>query len=255
MMPQPRPRSGGLTKPPQLVNLFFVGNVSLPPVRLVDIGLTDYAAAHATQQRLVEQRREGSPADDLFLITEHPPVFTLGKRGGRENLMVSEQFLAARGVVLIQIERGGLITYHGPGQLVLYPLFHLHQAGLSIHDYVFRLEEVMLLLARHFGVGAMRDERNHGIWVGNNKLGSIGIAVRHGVTFHGLAMNVDVDPEPFSWVNPCGLTGVSMTSLSLELGRKIPLAAVKEQLTGVLSDVFDRKFQLQIETIKNLAES
>jgi lipoyl(octanoyl) transferase len=229
-----------------------VGKVSLPPAALVDIGLTDYAAAYAVQQRLVAKRREGSAADDMFLLTEHRPVFTLGKRGGRESLMVSEQFLAARGVGLIQIERGGLITYHGPGQLVLYPLFHLHQAGVAIHDYVFRLEEVMLLLARHFGVGARRDERNHGIWVGNNKLGSIGIAVRHGVTFHGLAMNVDVDPEPFSWVNPCGLTGVSMTSLSLESGRKIPLPSVKKHLADVLSAVFDRRFQVQTKTIKNI---
>jgi len=232
-----------------------VDKMSLPPARLVDIGLTDYAAAYAAQQRLVARRRQGSPADDIFLLTEHQPVFTLGKRGGRKDLMVSEQFLAKRGVGLIQIERGGLITYHGPGQLVLYPLFHLHQAGLSVSEYVFRLEEVMLVLAQHFGVRAKRDERNHGIWVGDNKLGSIGIAVRHGVTFHGLAMNVEIDPEPFGWVNPCGLTGISMTSLSLELGRKISLTAVKEQLPGVLPDVFDRKFQLQTETIKNLAES
>ena len=232
-------------KPQQLESPASVAEMVLSPAAFVDLGLTDYAAAYDLQRRLVDRRHHGSSADDIFLLTEHRPVFTLGKRGGRESLMVSEEFLAERGVGLMQIERGGLITYHGPGQLVLYPIFHLREAGLSVSDYVFQLEEVMLALAKFFGISANRDERNHGVWVGNNKLGSIGIAIRHGITFHGLAMNVEVDPEPFGWVNPCGLAGVSMTSLSLERGTKVELAVAKKQLLVVLHEVFARNFQLR----------
>lgn len=209
---------------------------------LVDLGLVDYRTAYALQLALVERRRVGQAADDLFLVTEHPPTFTLGRRGGRENLMVSEEFLAARQIPLVHIERGGDITYHGPGQLVLYPILHLHQAGLSVAEYVYCLEEVMIRLAAASGVAAVRDARNHGVWVGEKKLGSVGIAIRHGVTFHGLALNVDIDLTPFSWVNPCGLAGVRMTTLRQECGRALTLADVKKDLLSHLTHIFRRPF-------------
>ncbi len=212
--------------------------------RMVDLGLTDYAAAYALQLRLVEKRRNGSLADDLFLVTEHPGTFTLGRRGGRQNLMVSEQFLREKNIPLVHIERGGDITYHGQGQLVIYPILHLRQTGLTVSDYVNSLEELMINLASSCGVKAARDSRNHGVWVGDRKLGSIGIAIRHGIAFHGLALNVNLCLEPFSWVNPCGLTGVQMTTLSSESGRKIMLDEVKKNLSGQLSQVFLREFVL-----------
>lgn len=210
--------------------------------RMVDLGLVDYAAAYALQLDLVEKRRGGTVADDVFLVTEHPGTFTLGRRGGRENLMVSEQFLREKNIPLVHIERGGDITYHGWGQLVIYPIVHLRQAGLTVADYVACLEEIMIGLAAASGVTAGRDPRNHGVWVGDRKLGSVGIAVRHGVAFHGLALNVNLSLEPFSWVNPCGLTGVRMTSLGLESGREIGLDEVKKHLPGLLKQVFAREF-------------
>jgi lipoyl(octanoyl) transferase len=210
--------------------------------RIVDLGLTDYAAAYDLQLRLVEKRRNGSVADDLFLVTEHPATFTLGRRGGRENLMVSEQFLHEKNIPLVHIERGGDITYHGPGQLVIYPILHLRQAGLTVSDYVNRLEELMISLAGASGVAAVRDSRNHGVWVGDRKLGSIGIAIRHGISFHGLALNVNISLEPFSWVNPCGLTGVKMTTLCRESGREIHLDEVKKNLPSMLKRLFLREF-------------
>lgn len=213
---------------------------SLVAARLVDLGQVDYAAAYALQQQLVERRRGGSPADDLFLQVEHPATFTLGRRGSRGNLMVGEEYLRQRGIPLVHIERGGDITYHGPGQLVLYPILHLHQAGMSVSPYVELLEEVMLRLAALCGVVAARDPRNHGVWVGGCKLGSVGIAIRRGIAFHGLALNVDINLTPFSWVNPCGLSGVSMTSLSRELGRPLALATVGSEIPGVLGEVFAR---------------
>lgn len=207
----------------------------------VDLGLSGYRATYNLQVALAEKRKNGE-IEDLFLVTEHPGVFTLGRRGGRENLTVSEQFLENRGIPLVHIERGGDITYHGKGQLVLYPIIHVRQAGLTVSDYVFLLEEVMIRLAARFGVTAARDARNHGVWVLNKKLGSVGIAIRHGVSFHGLALNVNVSLEPFSWVNPCGLRGVEMTTLSKECGGEVTMGMVKVYLKDLLTDLFQRQF-------------
>ncbi|MDK9705690.1 MAG: lipoyl(octanoyl) transferase LipB [Desulforhopalus sp.] len=209
---------------------------------VVDLGLVDYAAVRALQLALVEKRRSGQPVDDVFLVTEHPRTFTLGRRGGRRHLMVSEEFLRERQIPLLHIERGGDITYHGPGQLVVYPIVHLRQAGLGVAEYVCCLEEIMLRLAAESGVVAGRDPRNHGVWAGGKKLGSVGIAIRHGITFHGLALNVSLDLAPFSWVNPCGLAGVQMTSLSRECGRQVEVGALKKDLLGQLTRIFGRPF-------------
>jgi lipoyl(octanoyl) transferase len=209
---------------------------------VVDLGLVDYVAAHALQLALVEKRRSGQLEGDIFLVTEHPSTFTLGRRGGRQHLTVTEEFLRERQIPLLHIERGGDITYHGPGQLVVYPIVHLRQAGLGVADYVCCLEELMIRLAAESGVVAGRDSRNHGIWVGGRKLGSIGIAIRHGISFHGLALNVNLDLDPFSWVNPCGLTGVQMTTLSRERRREVVVDEIKKDLLGQLTRIFGRPF-------------
>ncbi len=203
-----------------------------------DLGLLPYERAHALQIELAAQRHRGILTCDLFLTVEHPPVFTLGRRGGREHLGVSETFLADRNIALVPIERGGDITFHGPGQLVLYPIFSLRRARMSVSDYVFRLEELMRLVAADFGVQAVRDDRNRGIWVGNNKLGSIGIAIRHGIAFHGLALNVNLDLEPFGWINPCGLLGIGMTTLAKERGSACSMDAVRTRLQQHLAQIF-----------------
>lgn len=212
-----------------------------PGGRIVDLGLTDYASTYALQLDCVEKRRFGSAFDDIILVTEHPGTFTLGRRGGRHNLMVSEQFLRAHNIPLVHIERGGDITYHGRGQLVIYPIIHLRQAGLTVTDYVYSLEEIMIRLAAASGVAAVRDSRNHGVWVDGRKLGSVGIAIRHGIAFHGLALNVNISLEPFSWVNPCGLKGVQMTTLTRECCRKLTVDDVKSNLVEELSRVFARE--------------
>ena len=203
-----------------------------------DLGLRDYPAVHALQVAMVADRRTGTLANDVFLCVEHPPIFTLGRRGNREHLGVGESFLRERQIAVVPIERGGEITYHGPGQLVLYPIIDLRQARLSVSDYVHLLEELMLHLAADFGVLASRDTRNHGIWVDNNKLGSIGIAIRHGIAFHGMALNVDLDLEPFSWINPCGLRDVGMTSLLREGATSCTMDRVKARLPHHLTEVF-----------------
>ncbi|BHH86343.1 lipoyl(octanoyl) transferase LipB [Desulforhopalus sp. 52FAK] len=214
---------------------------------LLDLGLSDYAETYQLQQDLVAQRKNGELASDLFLVTEHPATFTLGRRGGRENLMVSEAYLKENNIPLVHIERGGDITFHGEGQLVVYPIFDLRTSRIKVADYVALLEEVMLQLAAKYKVIAGRDSRNNGIWVGDKKLGSVGIAIRHGISFHGLALNVNVSLEPFSWVNPCGLTGVAMTTLATERGCDILVSSLKQDLSRILALVFKRTISVVSE--------
>ncbi len=220
--------------------------------QLCCLGLCEYEVAYGLQARLVAERAAGERGD-LFLLTEHPGVFTLGRRGGLDNLRVSREFLAGAGIPLLHIERGGDVTFHGPGQLILYPIIHLRQAGLSVAGYVWRLEELMLRLARDCGVEAGRDNRNHGIWLEDRKLGSVGIAIRHGVAFHGLALNVNISLDPFSWINPCGLAGIRMTSLSKECGVELRLDQAGLHIRRHLVDIFLRDF-LEVDRKELLPE-
>ena len=187
------------------------------------LGQIAYPDAWDLQLRLVEARQANRLERDAVLLLEHPPVFTLGKRGGRESLLVPEETLARHGISILQVERGGNITYHGPGQLVVYPIVHLPGVGIGVVDMVDRLEEVMIRTCGDFGVAAGRNALNRGTWVGMNKIGSIGLAVRRGVSFHGLALNVDPDLTPFGFVQPCGLQGVGVTSIVRQAGRPVKM--------------------------------
>lgn len=204
----------------------------------LDLPILDYAEVWELQGKLVAARRSASLDLDLFLLLEHSPVFTLGRRGGRENLNVSEKFLEQSGIPLFHVERGGNITYHGPGQVVGYGIVDLQAAGLSVVDYVTGLEEVMIRTAAAWGVCAERNPLNRGVWVGCRKLGSIGIAVRHGITFHGFAFNAEVSLGPFGWINPCGLKGIGVTSLVHELAHEVSLTEIRMSLKGNLESVF-----------------
>jgi len=218
-------------------------NSPLKSVYLIDLGVVPYGDAWSLQTRLVAARKDGVLEKDIFLFLEHPPVFTLGRRGGRDNLKVHDTFLASRGIEVVHIERGGDITYHGPGQLVVYPVMDLRKARLGIKDYVTALEEVMIRAAADQRVTAERNDLNRGVWVGMQKLGSIGIAVRHGIAFHGLAFNVNTDIEPFNWVNPCGLSGIHMTSLKQELGQEVPMEDVRRSMACHMEEAFRVRFE------------
>jgi len=213
-------------------------------------GRVEYRRALALQRRIVDARWRGLLDRDVLLLLEHPAVFTLGRRGGRDNLGVSEQFLNDRGIAVVHVERGGDITYHGPGQVVGYPIVNLRDSPLSVTDYVTALEEIMIRAATDFGVAAARDPRNRGIWVKDCKLGSIGISIRHGISFHGFAFNVNLDLGPFDWINPCGLKGIGVTSLEKELGTPVSLTAA----CGALTAHIERVLQLKLipESIENL---
>ncbi len=182
----------------------------------IDLKLMDYSRALALQVQTAKSKIEDQNIADHIFFVEHPSVFTLGKRGGKENLVVSSDFLTSKQIDVVQTDRGGNITYHGPGQAVLYPVIDLEKNKIGVKDFVHGLEEVMRLTAMNFDVKANRDDRNHGLWVGDSKIGSVGISIKKGISFHGLAMNVSPDLTPFSWINPCGLSNVSMTSIQKE---------------------------------------
>jgi lipoate-protein ligase B len=218
----------------------------------VNLGRMPYPDAWDLQLKLVEARAHGRGGTDVILLVEHPPVFTLGRRGGRENLLVPEDRLRQSGIAIVQVERGGNITYHGPGQLVVYPIVHLPGLGLGVVDWVNRLEEVMIRTCAAWGVAAGRNALNRGAWVGMKKIGSIGIAVRRGVSFHGLALNVNPDLTPFGWIQPCGLEGVGVTSIAQEVGRPV---AIKEAWAAVernIETVFG--IRLELQTAEELAK-
>ena len=204
----------------------------------VDLGRMDYHEAWKLQSDIVSARVNGIIDTDIILFLEHPAVFTLGRRGGLDHLLVSEKFLKTSGISIVHVERGGDITFHGPGQLVAYPIVNLKARRIGVVDFVAALEDIMLATVRTWGIAAERNPANRGIWVGNNKLGSIGLAIRKGISFHGLALNVNVDLTPFSWIQPCGLAGVCMTSMKQELGSELPMeevrTAVKKQFESVL---------------------
>ena len=206
--------------------------------RFVELPTVKYRQVWDLQQQLVAARREKAIDTDIILMLEHFPVFTLGRRGGLDNLRISKDFIESRGIEIIHVERGGDITYHGPGQVVMYPIIDLRSARLRVVDYVTALEEVMIQTALEWGIEAGRNPANRGVWVGNNKLGSVGIAVRRGVSYHGLALNVNTSLEPFTWVNPCGLQGVKVTSMKAVKGVEINMDDVRGSLLSSVQDVF-----------------
>ncbi len=204
----------------------------------IQLPVTDYSEAWDLQNNLVAARKERIINTNIILLLEHPPVFTLGRRGGLNNLRVSTDFLEQAGIPVVQVERGGNITYHGPGQLVMYPIIDLRVARLTVANYVEKLEEVMIRVAEDWGIRAERNPMNRGVWVGDNKLGSIGIAIRRGICFHGMALNVNPSLETFGWINPCGLQDIRMTSMERELSRKVSMHQVRKATRRHFEAVF-----------------
>ncbi len=198
----------------------------------------DYKKAWDMQHNLVAARKDGAIDTDIIMMLEHSPVFTLGRRGSRENISVSQAFLKKSGIKVVHVERGGDITYHGPGQIVVYPIVDLGKAKLKVADYVCAMEEVMIRTAGEWGVKAKRSPKNPGVWVKDRKLGSLGLAIRRSISFHGFAFNVNNSLEPFSWINPCGLTDTHMTSMEQELKRTVSMNKVRESLKLHIKDVF-----------------
>jgi lipoyl(octanoyl) transferase len=209
-------------------------------VLIVDLGTIAYQEAWDLQHRIHEAKQAGlSP--DVLLLLEHPHVFTLGKNAKKENLLVSETALREQGIDCISIERGGDVTYHGPGQLIGYPIFFLEALKLKVVDFVDRLEEVMIRVLAGYGLPAQRSSLNRGAWVKEAKLGFVGIALRRGITLHGFALNVAPKLSYYNMIYSCGLKGVEIVSLSSLLRRSISMEEVKKKTIDSFESVFDLK--------------
>jgi lipoate-protein ligase B len=203
---------------------------------VIDTGLMGYAPALALQQRLCRDRQRERIGDHLILL-EHPPVITLGMSGGREDLRVADATLEQRGVALFETGRGGRATFHGPGQLVAYPIIRLPDSDL--HAYLWKLEEVVLRLLAEKDITAQREERHPGAWVGREKIAAVGVAVAQDVTMHGLALNVNLDLGYFDLITPCGIRERGVTSMQRQLGRPLSMPAVKAAFVRRFSEVFE----------------
>jgi lipoyl(octanoyl) transferase len=210
---------------------------------ITDLGLLSWSDAYALQQRLVAARKAGA-IDDVLLFCEHPHVLTLGRNASQKNLLASESVLRQKNVELRETNRGGDITYHGPGQVVGYPILNLDPIRRDVHWYVRTLEEAMLRVSADFGITAYRIPGKTGIWVqppGNifeEKLAAIGVHISRWVTSHGFAYNVSTDLRYFDLIIPCGITDRKATSLEKLLQRNISLEEVKPRLTHHLAQLF-----------------
>lgn len=207
-------------------------------LQVIDLGADqDYSEVLARQQILHAQRRNCEIPDTLLLL-EHRPVYTLGRSAEASNMLMSDEELHAAGIAKFETRRGGDVTYHGPGQLVGYPIIHLAQQSLKVLEFIEGIEAALIRTAAGFGVTADRDSRNRGIWVGDNKLAALGIMVSRQVTMHGLALNVNTDLNQYRGIVPCGLHGAGVTSLARELRREIDMQAVKKSVAEAFRAVF-----------------
>jgi lipoyl(octanoyl) transferase len=218
---------------------------------LLRCGIVPYREAWELQLRLAERRGAGEIADVLMLL-EHPPVYTRGRRTRPEELPMGDSWYEAQGIEVLDTDRGGLVTYHGPGQLVAYPIIDLAPLGGDVHAYVRGLERVMIGSLAEHGAAAQTIEGLTGVWTEGpppapgllgaaRKIGSIGVHVSRGITTHGLAVNVDNDLQPFEWVVPCGIEGVGMTSIAREGGREPTVAAYGTTVARHFGQVFERR--------------
>ena len=204
----------------------------------LDLGLLDYRKAWDLQHDLWSRRVEGE-LPDLLLLLEHPHVITLGRRGNRSHLIVSPEVLEAMKIPIFHVERGGDITYHGPGQLVVYPIFDLKDYGYRLIRYIDQLEEVILHVLKDFGIEGRRDPLNRGVWVEEEKIASVGVTIKRWVSFHGLSLNYETDLKYFDLINPCGLEGKRVTSMAKILGERVSKERLSERIVFYFKEVFN----------------
>jgi lipoate-protein ligase B len=204
----------------------------------VDLGRTDYKATWDLQKKLVGLRHQND-ISDVLLFTEHNPVITMGRASSTGNLLCSPEELKTRNVELYEIERGGDITFHGPGQLVFYPILDLNGHGRDLHRYLRNLEETIITALKNYGIDAVTKEGLTGVWANDHKLAAIGVAVSRWITYHGAALNVSTDLDYFRLITPCGITEFSVGSMESTLGASIELDDVKNGIERSFADVFD----------------
>jgi lipoate-protein ligase B len=191
--------------------------------------------------------------EDAILLLEHPPTVTIGKSGKIDNVLISQSELATRGIPVLFVDRGGDVTYHGPGQLIGYPIIDLRSRGRDLHRYVGQLEEVIIRTLADFGIKGGRDSSHRGVWVAGKEIAAIGLRVKRWVSLHGFALNVTTDLTPFSWINPCGFTDRGAISMTKLLKQEISLTEVSKSLLTQFATVFNAQLiEGSISDIKRL---
>ena len=202
-----------------------------------DLGLIEYEVAFRLQEQLVEQHLRGEAPDTLLLL-EHPPVITLGRRGTEADIYLPVGALEARGIAVHRSTRGGLVTYHGPGQVVGYPIVHLRRLGRTIPEYVRGLERTIVAALAETGVAARVDEQHVGVWTDRGKIAAIGVGQRHGISLHGFAVNLQPDLGHFALINSCGIGDLGVTSAAAILGSAVDVAEFKRRLAHAFASEF-----------------
>jgi lipoyl(octanoyl) transferase len=205
------------------------------PCRVFRLGIMDYEAALRLQNQLARARMEERTGDVLFLL-QHLPVITMGKSGKVQNVL-DPRAIQEKNIKVIFTDRGGDVTYHGPGQLVIYPILDLRLHGLSVPGYVGKLEETAIRTLERYGIKAGRIEKLRGVWVGNEKIAALGVHLSRWISKHGLALNVNTNLDPFEFINPCG-TGRKVTSMARILGRELPMEEVETLMIESFAEVF-----------------
>lgn len=209
-------------------------------VKLVRLGLVPYLEAKDLQLDVRDRVREGI-ADGVLITLQHPPVYTVGRSGGFQNILVPRERLE-KIAEIHEVERGGNITFHGPGQIVAYPILNLNEWERDVHLYVNRLEEVVIRLLKDYGILAGRKDKYTGVWVKDEKICAIGVAVRQWITWHGMALNVNTDLNYFNLINPCGITEFGVTSLE-KLGVNKNIQDVLNKFIDKFGEVFETKIE------------
>jgi lipoate-protein ligase B len=212
--------------------------------RVYRLGLTDYRTAYGLQKRLHEARVKGLTGDVLLLL-EHTPTFTIGKSGKIENVLVSGPQLDAEGISLYFIDRGGDVTYHGPGQIVGYPILDLKSRGRDVRRFVTEIEEMLIRTLRDYSIPGERDANHPGVWVGGKEVAAIGLSVRKWVSMHGFALNVNCNLSHFALINPCGFHDRKATSMVEILGEDMPIDGVLGRLIAHYAEVFDAEVVME----------
>jgi len=211
----------------------------MPSLGVLTLGRVPYAEAHQLQRELAERRIRGELSHDLLLLLEHEPTVTLGRGTKASSLPLSPDQLRSRGLTVVEVERGGDVTWHGPGQLVGYPILDLREHKQDLHWYLRQVEEVLIRALARLEIPAERNPGRTGVWTGGRKIASIGIHVRQWVTTHGFALNVDNSLDDFQLIVPCGIAGVDMTSVERELGNSAAgSVAVAAAVTASTAEVF-----------------
>ncbi|NOT33674.1 MAG: lipoyl(octanoyl) transferase LipB [Candidatus Eisenbacteria bacterium] len=224
-------------------------------LQVCHLGETPYREGVAIQQALVEKRAAGE-SDDWLLFPDHPPVLTIGRAGGWENLKFEADAIRDRGVEIVEVTRGGDVTWHGPGQLVGYVIADLAALGHDTHRLLREIEQSLIDSLTRWGLAGERIEARTGVWVAGEKIASIGIAVRRWVSYHGFALNVCPDLSGFDDIHPCGLKGIAMTSMARKLGTRAPdLAAVRAEVSAVVARRlgYDEVLEVSADTARRRA--